>query len=60
MSKPSCQLTIILFLGASLYWLRASTGANVPWTTYEAANMTINGGTIIGSPTQVADLRAVQ
>ena len=58
MSNLLRGLATILFLGASLHSLRASTGANVPWTTYEAENMTINGGTIIGPPTQVADLTA--
>ena len=35
----------------------ANTGATVPWTTYEAENMTISGGTIIGpqySPNTIA------
>ena len=58
MSNPLRLLIAVLFLGASLYSLAASTGANVPWTTYEAENMTINGGSIIGPPTQVASLTA--
>ncbi len=29
---------------------KASPGASVPWTTYEAENMTINGGVILGPP----------
>src|ERR1041385_3107605 len=33
----------------------ASTGADVPWTTYEAEAMTINGGTILGPPPVMAD-----
>jgi hypothetical protein len=51
------QLTIISILGLS-FSLKAATGANVPWMTHEAENMTINGGTIIGPPTQVANLNA--
>jgi hypothetical protein len=58
MSCSPRQLVIILFLGASLSSLQASPGANVPWTTYEAENITINGGTIIGPPTQVASTNA--
>ena len=58
MSCSLRHLAIILFLGASLSSLQASPGANVPWITYEAENMTINGGTIIGPPAQVADLNA--
>jgi hypothetical protein len=27
----------------------------VPWTTYEAENMTINGGTILGPPPRAVD-----
>jgi len=58
MSHPLRSLGIILFLGASLHLVRADPGANVPWITYEAENMTINGGTIIGPPAQVANLNA--
>ena len=42
MSCSPRQLATILFLGASLSSLQAFPGANVPWTTYEAENMTIN------------------
>lgn len=59
MSYLSRLFAVILFLGTSLPVLRAAPGANVPWTTYEAENMTINGGTVIGPPTQVASLNAV-
>ena len=48
----------MLFLGASLHSSQASSGANVPWKTYEAVNITINGGTIIGPPEQVANINA--
>jgi hypothetical protein len=58
MSYPLRQLAIILFLTASLHCLRAVPGANVPWITYEAENMTNSGGTVIGPPVQVADLSA--
>src|SRR5215472_2328601 len=58
MLKPLRPLTALLFLGTSLYSLQASTGANVPWITYEAEDMTINGGTLIGPPTQAASLAA--
>jgi hypothetical protein len=59
MSLSLRQLAIIMFLGASFHTLRAAPGANVPWITYEAENMTKNGGTIIGPPAQVADTNAV-
>jgi hypothetical protein len=52
------HLAIILFLGASLHSIQASPGANVPWITYEAENMTNSGGTIIGPPAQVIDINA--
>jgi hypothetical protein len=58
MSYSLRPLAIILFLGASLHSVQADTGANVPWITYEAVNMTINGGTIIGPPSQFANINA--
>ncbi len=61
MSCSPLQLAIILFLGASLHQLRASPGANVPWTTYDyaAGNMTYGGGaTIIGPPAQLSSINA--
>jgi len=30
-------------------------GANVPWITYEAEAMTINGGTVLGPPYRAVD-----
>ncbi|EEF60601.1 glycosyl hydrolase family 28-related protein [Pedosphaera parvula] len=33
----------------------AAPGATVPWMTYEAENMTINGGAIIGPPPRAVD-----
>src|ERR1700728_4638524 len=44
---------ILLFV-ASSHTALATTGASVPWTTYEAANMTYNG-TLLGPPPQVAN-----
>lgn len=38
-------LSIVLVHSAN-----ASPGASVPWTTYEAEAMTINGGTVLGPP----------
>lgn len=58
MSYSLRQLGIIIFLGASLHSIQASPGANVPWITCEAENMTNSGGTIIGPPAQVADINA--
>jgi hypothetical protein len=53
------QLTIILFFSASLHSVQANPGANVPWTTYEAENMTIsNGAAIIGPPAQQSSISA--
>ncbi len=58
MSYSLRQLAIIIFLGASLHSVRADPGADVSWITYEAVNMTINGGTIIGTPAQLANINA--
>src|SRR3974390_987261 len=55
------QLTTILYLAASLYSLRASIGANMPWTSYNyvAGNLTNGGGaTIIGPPAQQSSINA--
>ena len=49
---------MLLFFGASLCSLLAFPGANVPWTTYEAENMIINGGAILGPPAQLANINA--
>ena len=46
------------FLAVRYALVEASTGASVPWTTYEAENMTNSGGTIIGPPTQLANINA--
>jgi hypothetical protein len=58
MSYALRQLAIIFFLGASLHSVHADPGANVPWTTYYAVNMTNSGGTIIGPPAQSANINA--
>lgn len=34
----------------TVHSVKASPGASVPWTTYEAEAMTINGGVILGPP----------
>src|SRR5271154_4917466 len=47
-------LAFVLLLVASGYPALAYTGASVPWTTYEAANMT-NNGMLLGPPPQVAN-----
>lgn len=44
-------LVLALFLSAA----QARTGATVPWTTYEAEAMIINGGTILGPPPRAVD-----
>jgi Alpha-1,3-glucanase catalytic domain D1/Alpha-1,3-glucanase catalytic domain D2 len=60
MSYPSRLLAIILmFPGTPFCSLQASPGAGMPWTTYEAENMTIYGGTVIGPPTPAANINVV-
>ncbi|MGH7975030.1 MAG: glycosyl hydrolase family 28-related protein [Limisphaerales bacterium] len=58
MSYSLRQLTLIIFISVSLHSVQANPGAAVPWITYEAEDMTINGGTIIGPPAQVASINA--
>ncbi len=41
-------LAIVFFLFVSLSTAMAFNGATVPWTTYEAENMTVGGGTVLG------------
>jgi hypothetical protein len=55
------MLLLGLFLApfVSLNSAFASTGATVPWTTYEAEAMTINGGVILGPPPVSVDKNAV-
>jgi hypothetical protein len=50
------QCLAAVLLSVSVQGLYAAPGASVPWTTYEAENMTISGGTSIGPPTQLANL----
>ena len=47
---------VALFISAAaLLSAQAQPGANVPWTTYEAEAMAINGGTVLGPPPRAAD-----
>src|SRR5260370_35248861 len=54
MRLPS--IAILMFLGIATAF--AQRGATVPWTTYEAENMTIVGGQILGPPPRVVDNNA--
>jgi hypothetical protein len=56
MPYPLRQLAIALFFSAFLPSLHAAPGASVPWTTYEAEDMTNNGGMLIGPPAQLANI----
>jgi hypothetical protein len=48
-SGPPARSNSVASLGqAVISPLPAGPGAAIPWTTYEAENMTINGGTILG------------
>ncbi len=38
----------VLALAISTFSVKASPGATVPWTTYEAENMLVSGGTVMG------------
>ncbi|HXR49294.1 MAG TPA: glycosyl hydrolase family 28-related protein [Candidatus Limnocylindrales bacterium] len=61
MSHLPRLLTIILFLGISVFSLPAFPGANVPWTSYDyaAGNLTNGGGAaIIGPPAQLSSINA--
>src|SRR5277367_6580718 len=46
-TKPHC-LFLALALLAGINQAFAQRGATVPWITYEAENMTISGGTVLG------------
>ena len=46
---------VLLASVAALLSAHAQPGANVPWTTYEAEAMTIQGGTILGPPPRTVD-----
>ena len=52
--QPACRIRLLAFVGLfliSAHSAKAFSGATVPWTTYEAENMTISGGTILTSYT---------
>ena len=49
---------ILLIFLSPLGAARAGTGASVPWTTYEAEAMAINGGTVLGPPPRAVDKNA--
>jgi len=56
--KVICRTRLFAFVVLSIvstHSAQAFSGANVLWTTYEAENMTISGGTIIGPPAQAAN-----
>jgi hypothetical protein len=49
--KVICRTRLLAFVVLSIvptHSAQGSSGATVPWTTYEAENMTISGGTILG------------
>jgi hypothetical protein len=56
MSYSLRPLALAILLAASATSAWAVPGATVPWTTYEAENMTINGGLILGPPITNASL----
>ncbi|MGA2686368.1 MAG: glycosyl hydrolase family 28-related protein [Verrucomicrobiota bacterium] len=41
--------TLVVLFMVSTHSAQAFSGATVPWTTYEAENMTVSGGTILSS-----------
>src|SRR6266404_5025518 len=58
MKAKMLGLALFLTLVISLNSAFASTGATVPWTTYEAEAMTINGGVVLGPPPVAVDKNA--
>jgi hypothetical protein len=59
--KVICRTRLFAFVVLSLVSIhpaQAFSGATVPWTTYEAENMTISGGQILGPPQRVVDNNA--
>jgi hypothetical protein len=46
-SQTCLSAVVVLSIGLT-HSAQAFNGATVPWTTYEAENMTVNGGTILG------------
>jgi hypothetical protein len=51
---PFPAIALLLCLGATAHAAQAP-GAAVPWMTYEAEDMTISGGMVVGPPVAVAD-----
>ena len=49
------RFAVIVSLVVPLNSVLAIRGATVPWITYEAENMSINGGTVLGPPPIMAD-----
>src|ERR1043166_5036331 len=58
MKAKTLLFALLLPLLAPLNSALAITGATVPWTTYEAEAMTINGGTVLGPPPIAVDKNA--
>jgi hypothetical protein len=52
--RQMCLAALLVF-DFSLCAVQAKGGATVPWTTYEAEAMTVNGGTILGPPPRAVD-----
>src|SRR5689334_10507135 len=52
---PFPLFALTLIFSAIVSSAHANRGATVPWTTYEAEAMTINGGTILGPPPRAVD-----
>jgi hypothetical protein len=57
MFRPTLLSFVLVLAAASSHLARAETprGAAAPWITYEAEEMTINGGSIIGPPETAPD-----
>jgi hypothetical protein len=56
--RRSCFLVSVVLSIVLIHSAQAFNGATVPWTTYEAENMTIVGGQILGPPQRVVDNNA--
>jgi len=59
--KLVCRTCLLVFIVLAMVSTRSAqgfTGATIPWTTYEAENMTISGGQILGPPQPVVDNNA--
>src|SRR6266567_4462812 len=53
-TSQMCLAALLVFI-LSLWAVQAKSGATVPWITYEAEAMTINGGAILGPPPRAVD-----